>query len=141
LWWKVGHGCSTSSLMDPSALDIFNVERSFIRAQHSCWVAISGTLHVASDPTVYSPSAFDQAPNSILGFPSAQAPGTKFFRHLMPVRFLPSPCSAPRTFFSSSYPGKQTMIQRETPSQLHRIMKVVLTRIFSRRNHASTGNY
>ena len=46
--------------MDPSALEIFYVEGSFVRAQHSCWVAISGTLHVASDPTVYSPSAFDK---------------------------------------------------------------------------------
>ena len=63
LWWKTGHGCSTSSLLDTSALVIFHVERSFVMAQHSCWVAISGTLHVASDPTIYSPSAFDQVPN------------------------------------------------------------------------------
>jgi hypothetical protein len=65
--------------MDPSALEIFYVERSFVersfversfvRAQHSCWVAISGTPHIASDPPVYSPSAFDQAPIQFWDFP------------------------------------------------------------------------
>jgi hypothetical protein len=74
LWWKAGHGCSTSSLMDPSALEIFYVERSFVSAAQ-----LLGRTHHRHLINLLIQS---------LGFPSAP---TKFFRHLIPVRFLPSP--------------------------------------------------